>query len=156
MQTNNSTRKLLILLIGVTTAYTVPVSPAELDITQQSAYSAVADQSVELLLPVDMYGIRSRPDDRAVTYFTLLPASTAIDGPEIGSKERLLPGATLRIAAARKRATMFGSEIYYIVTVERHQIKNKFEIRLELSRGNEGDGWASLNPRIYRHVDLPR
>lgn len=123
------------------------------DLGASSPYAPFVGQRLHLLLAVDAYGIRGEASKEQVSYVTLLPSTVAIAGPEVGFRHRLPAGTMLSIVGVKKRRTLLASNTFYEVVVEgRSSLPPGVPVRLELSRGNEGRGWAALNPNVYERA----
>jgi hypothetical protein len=100
---------------------------------------------------LDAYGIRKH--SRApVDYITLVPPP-GFDGYEVDFCVRLEHGSVITVAKVMKTNRWLDGRDAFIVTIEGTEMPVDAEIRLELNRGNEGDGRLQLNPAIYRKID---
>lgn len=122
------------------------------DLSTSSPYAPFVGQRLRLLLAVDAYGIRGEGGKEQVSYATLIPSTIAIAGPEVAFKHRLPAGTMLSIVGVKKRRTLLASNTFYDVAIDGRSLPSGVPVRLELSRGNEGSGWAALNPTVYERA----
>ena len=96
------------------------------------------------------YGVYGDWPERRVTYITLIPG-VGIAGPEIDFRRRVPRGSMVRIDSAWRRKALLESGVYYQVTITDSDLPRDIPIRVELFRGNEGEG-PNLNPSVYMRL----
>jgi hypothetical protein len=118
------------------------------NVSEQEQFRRFVGMQFEIVGPVDAYGIR--PHSKAeVEYVTLIPLP-GIEGPEVGFRTRLQVGSKVTVQRAMKTNRMFDPSMSYEVLLEGTQLPNVAPVRLDLFRGNEGEGAMQLNPKLYR------
>lgn len=122
------------------------------DLSTTTAFAPLVGQRIRLVAAVDAYGIRGETGQEQVSYVTLLPSTIAIAGPEVAFKHPLPSGTVLSIVGVKKRRTLLASNTFYDVAIDASPLPGGVPVRLELSRGNEGAGWAALNPSVYERA----
>lgn len=121
------------------------------EVTHLKPYSEMVGTKYRIAGNVAAYGIYRYPQRDKILYAAIIP-EPGIAGPEVAYKVQIPVGAILSIQKAIKRSALLSSTVEYSVTVASEQIPKDVELRLELSRGNEGDG-LSLNPKLYERVN---
>ena len=94
-------------------------------------------------------GVPWELDNRTVSY-TLVPPPGAA-GPEYAFSRPVPKGQIITILSAWQQFIPFMSGVYYLVELEQSDLPQGVPVRLDLYRGNEGDG-VELNPAIYRKL----
>lgn len=120
------------------------------NVSGQEEFERFVGMRFEVIGPVDAYGIR--PHSKAeVEYVTLIPLP-GIDGPEVGFRTRLQVGSKVTVQRVMKTNRMFDPSMSYEVLLEGTQLPKALPVRLDLFRGNEGEGAMQLNPKLYRSL----
>jgi len=120
------------------------------DVSSEPRFQPLIGERFEIIGPVYAYGIRHH-SGAPVEYVTLLPPP-GIGGYEVGFEAPLATGSVLTIAKVVKTNLVFDNGLAFIVTLEGTTLPAAVPVRVELNRGNEGNGSAELNPDIYRRV----
>ncbi len=121
-----------------------------INVSEQEEFRHFVGMRFEVIGPVDAYGIR--PHSKAeVEYVTLIPLP-GIDGPEVGFRTRLQIGSKVTVQKVIKTNRMFDPSMSYEVLLEGTELPRAIPIRLDLFRGNEGEGAMQLNPKLYRSL----
>ena len=121
------------------------------EVTHLKPYSEMVGAKYRIAGNVAAYGIYRYPQRDKILYAAIIP-EPGIAGPEVAYRTQIPVGAILSIQKAIKSSALLSSTIEYSVTVTLEQISKDVELRLELSRGNEGSG-LSLNPKFYERIN---
>ena len=123
---------------------------SRIDVSQQDEFRRFVGMQFEVIGPVDAYGIRPH-SQAAVEYVTLIPMP-GIEGPEVGFRVRMQVGSKMTVQKVIKSNRVFDPNMSYEVQLEGTQLPTPAPVRLELFRGNEGEGRMQLNPKLYRSL----
>ncbi|BBJ24122.1 hypothetical protein [Candidatus Nitrotoga sp. AM1P] len=140
-----------VLLALVTMMPIVACADRREEVTHLKPYSEMVGTKYRIAGNVAAYGIYRYPQRDKILYAAIIP-EPGIAGPEVAYRVQIPVGAILSIQKAIKSSALLSSTIEYSVAVTSAQISKDVELRLELSRGNEGDG-LSLNPKLYERVN---
>ena len=66
-------------------------------------------------------------------------------------KKRIAKGQIISILSAWRKRMLLDSYVYYVVALQDADIPHDVQVRIDLIRGNEGEG-AELNPRVYERI----
>jgi hypothetical protein len=121
-----------------------------INVSEQDEFRRFVGMQFEVIGSVDAYGIRSH-SRKEVEYATLIPLP-GIDGPEVGFRTRLLIGSKVTVLRVVKTNRMFDPAMSYEVLLQGTQLPKAVPIRLDLFRGNQGEGAMQLNPQLYREL----
>ncbi|WP_306394192.1 hypothetical protein [Telluria beijingensis] len=103
--------------------------------------------------PLDAYGVRQDPQ-APVEHVTLIPPP-GVDGPEVDFRMPVPMGATVTVLKVMRTNRLFDPEMTFIVALEGAALPVNAPVRIDLFRGNEGEGRLQLNPAIYRRLPAP-
>ena len=98
---------------------------------------------------VRAYGISSSQDD-TIGWIQMM-GGVGVGGPEVLFNKPVNRGVTVKILSAWRSYSLTDSDDYYVVAVTGADLPANVPVRIELNRGNEGDG-VDLNPRVYRRM----
>ena len=140
-------RTVCIILIAASSAC-VKLSVEELPST--SPYAKIIGAEYRVVAEVNAYGIYENMDRKVVSYVLLIPG-VGIAGPEVAFKRRIAKGQNIKILSAWREHKLLSSDVYYLVTSQDTDLPRDVQVRIELSRGNEGVD-AGLNPSVYERL----
>ena len=125
--------------------------PNVVELTLTNPYDQIVGNEYRIISAVDAYGIYEDLDNRKViSYITLIPG-VGIAGPEVAFKKRIAKGQIIKVLSAWRERKLLHSDIYYVIVLQDTDLPRNIEVRIELSRGNEGVG-AELNQRVYERI----
>jgi len=120
------------------------------EVTHLRPYSELVGAQYRITGDVAAYGIYRYPQRDKVLYAAIIPGA-GIAGPEVAYRIPVPAGTIVSIQKVVKSGVLFNSTIEYSVAVTNDLLPKGVELRLELSRGNEGEG-LSLNPKFYERI----
>jgi hypothetical protein len=120
------------------------------EVTQTSPYAQAVGTEYRVIAEVDAYGIYENLDKKVISYITLIPG-VGIGGPEVAFRKRIAKGQKITLLSAWRERKIIHSDVYYVIALQDADLPHDVQVRIELSRGNEGVN-AELNPRIYERV----
>lgn len=120
------------------------------ELTFTSPYASIVGTEYRIVAEVNAYGVYKNQDKKVVSYITLIPG-VGIAEPEIAFKRQIAKGQNIKILSAWRERKLLHSDIYYLVGLQDADLPRDIEIKIELSRGNEGVD-AGLNPSIYERL----
>ena len=120
------------------------------DLTLTSPYTQVVGTQYQTIAALDAYGIYQDLDKKVISYIELIPG-VGISGPEVAFKKRIAKGQKITILSAWRERKLLHSNVYYVVTLQDEGLPDDIQVRIDLSRGNEGEG-VELNPSIYERI----
>jgi len=123
---------------------------AAVDLTQMSPYTQIVGTEYRVIEAVDAYGIYEDIDRKVISYIELIPG-VGISGPEVAFKRRIDKGQIIKVLSAWRERTSLSGDVYYVVALRDADLPRDIQVRIELSRGNEGVG-AELNQRVYERI----
>jgi len=124
--------------------------PTVVELTLTSPYTQVVGTEHRIIAAVDAYGVYEDLDKKVISYITLIPG-VGIAGPEVAFKRRIAKGQIITVLSAWRESTLLSSDIYYVIALQDADLPRDIQVRIDLSRGNEGVG-AELNPRVYERI----
>jgi hypothetical protein len=124
--------------------------PSVVELTQTSPYAQVVGTQYRIIEAVDAYGIYQDLDKKVISYIELIPG-VGIAGPEVAFTKRINKGKIITVLSAWRKSTLLSSDAYYVIELQEADLPRNIQIRIELSRGNEGGG-AELNQRVYEKI----
>jgi hypothetical protein len=124
--------------------------PSVVEVTQTSPYVQVVGTEYRVIAEVDAYGIYEDLDKKVISYITLIPG-VGIGGPEVAFRKRISKGQKITLLSAWRERKILHSDVYYVIALQDADLPRDVQVRIELSRGNEGVN-AELNPRVYERV----
>ncbi len=130
--------------------FTGCVEPALDELTLMSPYAHMVGGEYRTLAEVNAYGIYENLDKKVISYITVIPG-VGISGPEVAFKRRIAKGQNIKILSAWREHKVLHSGVYYVVAFQDADLPRDIQVRIELSRGNEGVG-AELNQHIYERL----
>jgi hypothetical protein len=120
------------------------------DVSNEPKFKSVVGSRYVVARAVAAYGIREH-SGAAVDYITLIPPP-GIDGPEVGFRMPVRIGSTITVLKVYRTNRWPDPDMTLGVRVEGTQMPVDAGIRMDLFRGNEGEGEVGLNPDIYRKL----
>jgi hypothetical protein len=120
------------------------------DVSEEPRSKAAVGVRYEVVGTVDAYGIR-RHSKAPVDYITLIPPP-GIGGSEVGFQIPVRPGSTIRVAKVVRTNRLFDPNMTFIVELDGTPLPVAAPMRIDLFRGNEGQGYLQMNPAIYRRL----
>jgi len=117
------------------------------ELSFSTPYSNIVGSVYHTSADLYAYGVYENLDRETVAYITLLPG-VGISGPEIAFKKRIAKGQEIEILSAWRERGTFSGDVFYQVSMQDASLPQGIQIRIELTRGNEGVG-AEPNPQIY-------
>lgn len=120
------------------------------ELTSTSPYANIIDAEYRIIAEVKAYGIYESLDRKVVSYITLIPGS-GIAGPEVAFERRVKKGQKIKILSVWREHKLLNDDVYYVVTFQDTDLPRDVQVRIELSRGNEGVD-AELNPGVYERL----
>ena len=99
---------------------------------------------------LEAYGVRQNAQ-APVDHVTLIPPF-GVDGPEVDFRIPVPAGATVTVLKVVRTNPLFDPEMTFIVALEGAALPVTAPVRIDLFRGNEGQGDLQLNPAIYRRL----
>jgi hypothetical protein len=141
----------IVIVASVWVAVTGCARGEQENITSMRPYADVVGVEYEVIVD-DLYGygIYASRDTKAIGWITLIPG-VGIGGSEVAFRRHVPKGQVIRILSAWRQPLLFDNDVYYRVAIESPDFPSDVPIKLELFRGNEGEG-AELNPRVYRRL----
>ena len=136
----------VILLIAVSGCS----KPTVIDLTLTKPYAQLVGAEYRLITEVDAYGIYENLDRKKISFIEFIPG-VGIAGPEVAFKKRIAKGQIITILSAWQERKLFHSDVYYVIALREGSLPRDIQLRIGLSRGNEGEG-AELNPRVYERI----
>lgn len=134
----------LLILSGCT-------KPSVVELTLTDPYAHIVGIEYRVIAEVNAYGIYEDMDRKSISFIELIPTSVVISGPEVAFKNRIAKGQKIRVLSAWRERKLLHSNVYYVIALQDEGLPRDIQIRIDLSRGNEGEG-AELNPRIYERI----
>lgn len=123
------------------------------EVTSQSAYSNFIGARYSVVSDdLYAYGIWKSLNERPGPLEAVYLVPMEIGGIEISFKKPVPTGQVFRIVSAWQQLPFM--DTYYLVTIDNDPagiFPAGVPVKLELMRGNEGEG-AGLNPRIYERL----
>lgn len=127
------------------------VRPTVIELTRTSPYAQIVGTEYRIVAPVDAYGIYGNLDNRKViSYIELIPG-VGIAGPEVAFRKRIAKGQKITVLSAWRERKLLYSDVYYVIALQGADLPPDIQVRIDLSRGNEGLD-AELNQRIYERL----
>ena len=122
------------------------------DVSDAPEFKIAVGATYEVVGAVDAYGIR-RHSGAAVEYITLIPPP-GIEGSEVGFRVSVNSGSRIIVLKVLKTNRWIDRDLSFVVKLEGTNMKSDVVTRIDLFRGNEGQGFLQLNPRIYRKMSV--
>jgi len=130
--------------------FTGCTEPTLVELSLSSQYGQIVGSEYRIIAPVDAYGIYENLDKRVISYITLIPG-VGISGPEVAFKKRIAEGQKIVVLSAWQERKLLHSNVYYVIALQDTDLPRDMQVRIDLSRGNEGVG-AELNQRVYEKI----
>jgi hypothetical protein len=124
--------------------------PTLVELPLSSQYGQIAGSEYRIIAAVEAYGIYENLDKKVISYITLIPG-VGISGPEVAFKKRIDKGQKIVVLSAWQERKLLHSNVYYVIALQDTNIPRDIQVRIDLSRGNEGVG-AELNQRVYEKI----
>ena len=139
----------LVCLIWISTSSACAENAVD-ELTFTSPYASIIGAEYRIVEEVNAYGIYKNMDRKEVSIITLIPG-VGIAGPEVAFKKQISKGQTIKILSAWREHRFLTSDVYYLVALQDADLPRGIQVKIKLSRGNEGVG-AELNPRVYERI----
>lgn len=153
-------QRFVALLIGVSLVISGCEGRDFVDLNSDPKYAALVGARYQVGSGVTAYGIQDyERREKGVLYITLIPG-VGIGGPEVGLTKRVESGSVFTVQRVVRHAGLLGSihdsifglsGLVYIGSLQGSGLPHDKEVRLDLSRGNEGVG-LEPNEQIYQRV----
>lgn len=124
--------------------------PAMIELTRTSPYAQIVGTEYRIVAEVDAYGIYEDLDKKVISYIELIPG-VGIAGPEVAFRKRIAKGQKITVLSAWRERKLLYSDVYYVIALQGADLPPDIQVRIDLSRGNEGVG-AGLNQRVYERI----
>lgn len=124
--------------------------PTLVELPLTSQYGQIVGAEYRIIEAVDAYGIYEDLDKKVISYITLIPG-VGISGPEVAFKKRIPKGQRITVMSAWRERKLLHSNVYYVIALQDTDLPRGIQVRIDLSRGNEGVG-AELNQRVYEKI----
>lgn len=145
-------KTLILLMISVFGSLLACSSELHLDdVSGDPKFRPIIGTQYEVVGAIYGYGIRKH-SKATVDYITLIPPP-GIAGSEVGFRVLVTPGTKITVVKIFKTNLWIDSNILLIVRLEGMQMPSNVVTRIELFRGNEGEGFLQLNPKLYRRLN---
>jgi hypothetical protein len=133
--------------VGVTLMAAACLHRAHDELTTTKPYADLIGAEYEIATSdVRAYGIYSL-DNRTLGWVQLMGGQGA-SGPEVAFRKNVKRGTTIKILSAWRSYSLTDSDDYYVVAIDGIDLPSNVPVRVELNRGNEGEG-VDLNPNVY-------
>jgi hypothetical protein len=139
-----------IVCIILIAALSACVKLPDKELTFTSPYANFIGTEYRIVAEVNAYGIYENLDKKVVSFIDLIPG-VGIAGPEVALKRRIAKGQIIKILSAWREYKLLYSDVYYSVALQDTDLPRDVQVRIELSRGNEGVD-AGLNPDVYERL----
>lgn len=144
--------KILILLMVAVLGALLACSEERLkDVSEEPEFKPVIGTRYEIVGAVDAYGIRQHSGAK-IDYITLIPPP-GIAGPEVGFRIPIKVGSSIAVTRVLRINSWIDPDILFFVRMDGTQMPVDVVTRIELFRGNEGNDFLQLNPKIYRRLN---
>jgi hypothetical protein len=120
------------------------------DVSAEARSMAVIGTRYEVVGPVEAYGYR-RHSQAPVDKVALIPPP-GIEGTTIGFNIPVRQGSTVTVRKVIRTNRVFENKMNLEVDLQGMPLPVDAPVTIELMRGNEGDGYLQLNPKIYRKL----
>lgn len=137
-------------LICLAVLFSGCAKPTVVELTLTSPYAQVVGTEYQVIAQVDAYGIYEDMDRKAIAYIELIPG-VGISGPEVAFQKRIAKGQKIKVLSAWRERKLLYSDVYYVIALHDEGLPRDIQVRIELSRGNEGVV-AELNPHVYERI----
>lgn len=140
-------------IVGAIAMATLPACTWEQrldDVSNDPKFKNVVGSRYVVARAVDAYGIREH-SGAAVDYITLIPPP-GIGGSEVGFRMPVEIGSTITVLKVYRTNRWPDPDMTLGVQVEGTRMPVDAAIRIDLFRGNEGEGEVGLNADIYRKL----
>lgn len=143
-------RRTLLLLMVIAVGALVGCDVQFTDVSKKPKFRQLVGARYEVVGALDAYGIRQH-SKAEVEYTTLIPPP-GIAGSEVGFRITIEPGSTITVLKVLKTNRWPDPDLTLEIQLTGTRMPVETVIRIDLFRGNEGQGIAQLNPRIYRRI----
>ncbi|MBK8161875.1 MAG: hypothetical protein IPK65_01605 [Gammaproteobacteria bacterium] len=120
------------------------------ELSYSAPYSSIVGAEFRTTTDLYAYGVYEDMNRDSVAYITVLPG-VGISGPEIAFKRQITKGQKIKILSAWQERGALSGGVFYQVSMHGSGLPQGTQIRIELTRGNEG-GNAGLNPQFYENT----
>lgn len=142
--------KILLLLVVIAIGALAGCEERFADVSHDPRFRQLVGTRYQVVDAVDAYGIRHH-SKAPVEYITLIPPP-GIAGSEVGFRVRIEPRSTITVLEVLKSNRWPDPDLTLEIQLTGTAMPVETVIMIDLFRGNEGDGVAQLNPRIYRKI----
>ena len=143
-------RKTLLLLMMIVVGAVLGCDERSIDVSKDIRFTQLVGARYEVIGVLNAYGLRQH-SKAPVEYITLIPPP-GIGGRQIGFSVAIEPGSTITVLKVLKTNRWPDPDLTLEVQLTGTRMPVETTIRIDLFRGNEGQGNMLLNPRIYRRV----
>lgn len=143
-------RKISLLLMVILVGALVGCDEQFTDVSKDAKFRQLVGARYEVVGALDAYGIRQHSKAK-VEYTTLIPPP-GIAGSEVGFRITIEPGSTITVLKVLKTNRWPDPDLTLEIQLTGTRMPVETIIKIDLFRGNEGQGIAQLNPRIYRRI----
>lgn len=143
-------RRTLFLLMVIALGALVACQVQFEDVSKDPKFKHVVGSRYEVVGAVHGYGIRQH-SKAEVEYITLIPPP-GIEGSEVGFRVPINPGSKITVLKVLRSNRWPDPNLTLVIQLEGTQMPIGTTIRIDLFRGNEGQGLLQLNPGIYRKI----
>ncbi len=120
------------------------------DVSKDPKFNQIVGLRYKVVGAVDGYGIRKH-SKAEIDYITLIPPP-GIQGVQIAFRTPIKVGSTITVLKIFRTNRFFDPNMSIVIQLEGTQMPIDKIIRVDLFRGNEGQGLGQLNPSIYRQL----
>jgi hypothetical protein len=120
------------------------------ELTLTRPYAQVVGTQYRIIEATDAYGIYKDLNKKVISCIELIPG-VGISGPEVAFKKRIAKGQKITVLSAWRERKLLHSNVFYVISLQDGGLPREIQVRIDLSRGNEGKG-VELNPRIYERI----
>ena len=121
------------------------------DVSKDPKFKNIVGTRYEIIGSVDAYGIRAHPK-APVEYITFIPPP-GIEGYEVDFRLPITPGSIITVVQVLDSNRWPDPSLTFAIELQGTKMPVEVPIRIDLFRGNEGQGRAQLNPDIYRQIN---
>lgn len=138
-------RFICLVLLTVLNGCTKPT-----ELTLENPYAQIVGAEYRIVAAVDAYGIYEDLDKKVISFIELIPG-VGIGGPEVAFRKRIVKGQKIKILSAWRERKFLYNDTYYVIALQDADLPRGIQVRIDLSRGNEGVG-ADLNNIVYERI----
>ena len=121
------------------------------DVSRDREFKNLVGTRYEIIGTVDAYGIRAH-SKAPVEYITFIPPP-GVEGSQIDFRLPIAPGSKITVLRVLRSNRLIDNNISFAIELQGTKMPVEVPMRIELFRGNEGEGRTQLNPTIYRRIN---